>query len=123
LEIVLVIIAAVLVLLFAGGYVASRRRADSPDWARHVAEADSALEQARASDKGWDRAVMEQAAREALARERPGVGYDDLHLVLVDDRPGVDHDTAHIVAAGEGGECRVVLGRDASGAWRAESVV
>jgi hypothetical protein len=120
--IIAIVLGALLVLLLIGGYVISRRRIDSPAWERHVAEADAALEQARASDRGWDRALLEQAARDALGRERPDFGYDNLHLVLVDDRPGVDRDTAHMMAAGDGGECRVVLGRDASGVWKAESV-
>ena len=118
--VVLIVIAAVLVLLLAGGYVASRRR--TTDWSQHVAEADHALEAARAADKGWDRERLDRAARDALESERPGWAYRDLHLVLVDDRPGVEEDRAHFVAAGGDGEARVVLARDASGNWRVESV-
>jgi hypothetical protein len=64
---------------------------------------------------------MEATARGALERERPGWSYSDLHLVLVDDKPGVQEDRAHFVAVGEGGEARVVLGRQ-DGDWVAESV-
>jgi hypothetical protein len=119
-EIVLIVIAAVLVLLFVGGFVATRRR--TTDWSKHVADADHALEAARAADRGWDRALLDRAARAALESERPGWAYRDLHLVLVDDRPGVGEDKAHFVATGGDGEVRVVLARDEAGAWRVESV-
>ncbi len=119
-EIVLIVIAAVFVLLLAGGYVASRRR--TTDWSKHVADADHALEAARAADKGWDRELLDGAARSALEEDRPGWAYRDLHLVLVDDRPGVAEDRAHYVATGGDGEGRVVLARDRAGAWRVESV-
>ena len=119
-DVVLIVIGAVLLLLFAGGFVASRRR--TTDWSRHVADADHALEAARAADKGWDRDLLDRAARQALESERPGWAYRDLHLVLVDDRPGVAEDRAHFVAAGGDGEARVVLAREASGDWRVESV-
>ena len=117
--IVLIVIAVVLTLLFLGGYVASRRRVT--DWSKHVAEADHALEAARAVDKGWDRELLDRAARDALQEKKPGWEFRDLHLVLVDDKPGVEEDRAHFVAAGDG-EARVVLTRDASGDWRVESV-
>jgi hypothetical protein len=118
--IVLIVIAVLLVLLFVGGFVASRRR--TTDWSKHVADADQALEAARAADRGWDRDVMDRAARGALEAQRPGWAYRDLHLVLVDDRPGVEDDCAHFVAAGGDGEARVVLARDSAGEWRVASV-
>jgi hypothetical protein len=115
-----VLVAVALVLGWLGVRARNRRQAGS--WAEHVAEADAALEQARASDRGWHRDVMEAAARGALERERPGWPYSHLHLVLVDDKPGVAEDRAHFVAVGEGGdEARVVLGRQ-DGDWVAESV-
>ena len=119
-ELVLIVIAAVLVLLFVGGYIASRRR--TTDWSKHVAEADHALEAARAADKGWDRDMLDREARGALEAQKPGWEYRDLHLVLVDDKPGVHQDRAHFVAAGGDGEVRVVLARDEAGAWSVESV-
>jgi hypothetical protein len=118
--IILIVIAAVLLLLFVGGYVARRRR--TTDWSKHVAEADHALEAARAADRGWDRDLLDRTARGALESQRPGWPYSDLHLVLVDDRPGVEEDCAHFVAAGGDGEARVVLARDAAGDWRVDSV-
>ncbi len=115
-----VLIAIALVLGVLGIRARNRRQAGS--YAEHVAQADSALEQARASDRGWHREVMEGAARGALERERPGWAYSGLHLVLVDDKPGVEEDRAHFVAVGEGGEeARVILGRQ-DGDWVAESV-
>ena len=123
LAIVLVVLAALLLLLFLGGVLASRRRdaLRGREFARHVAEADHALEAARAADKGWDRQLLEDAARRALASERPGWQYDELHLVLVDDRPGVAEDRAHFVAVGPGEDARVVLARRDVG-WTLESV-
>jgi hypothetical protein len=118
--IVLIAIAALLILLFVGGFVASRRH--TTGWSKNVAEADRALEAARAQDKGWDRELLDRAARSALEEERPGWAYRDLHLVLVDDKPGVHDDRAHFTAAGGDGEARVVLARDPAGAWRVESV-
>jgi Flp pilus assembly protein TadB len=124
LAIVLIAIAAVIGLLLLLGFLGARARdrRQAGSWAQHVAEADSALAQARATDRGWERTTMEQAARTALDQERPGWPYGGLHLVLVDDRPGIDEDRAHFVAVGDGGdEARVVLAR-AGDRWSAESV-
>jgi hypothetical protein len=118
--IILIVVAAVLILLFVGGFVARRRR--TTDWSEHVAQADQHLEAARAADKGWDREVLLGAARQALDSQRAGWAYGDLHLVLVDDKPGVEEDKAHFVAVGGDADVRVVLARDAAGAWRADSV-
>ena len=117
LAIVLIVLGVLLLLLFIGGYAYSRRRLRQPDFGRHVRNADQELEQARASDKGWDRELMEAAARRALAEDRSDFAVRDMHLVLVDDRPGVEEDTAHMLAVGDGGEARVVLTRDAAGHW------
>jgi hypothetical protein len=121
---IFLIIAAILVLFFIGGLIAvavrSRREADT--YEEHVRAADQALQQARASDRGWDREVMEGIAQSALTESRPDFPYRDLHLVLVEDRPGMDEDRAHFVAVGpDGEEAMVVLGRQ-GGHWVAESV-
>jgi hypothetical protein len=110
-----------LLLVLIGGIVAIRRRdrLQAGSYAEHVRAADQALEQARATDRGWDRATMEEVARKAVAEARPGWGFDELHLVLVDDRPGVTEDRAHFVAMGGGDELRVVLARR-NGGWVAE---
>jgi hypothetical protein len=118
--VIAVLVAVALVLGWLGIRARNRRQAGS--WAEHVMEADAALEQARANDRGWHRDVMEAAARGALERQRPGWSYSDLHLVLVDDQPGVAEDRAHFVAVGDAGEeARVVIGRQ-DGDWVAESV-
>jgi hypothetical protein len=123
LGIVLIVIAAVVVLLLVGGFLgaARRRNHNAPDYDQHLADADRALEHARAADKGWDRSVLEAAARDALAGEKPGWDYSDLTLVLVDDKPGVTEDRCHFVASGSDGQTRVVLARRESG-WALESV-
>jgi hypothetical protein len=123
LGIVLIVLGAIVLLFFIGGLIAaaarSRRQADT--YAEHVAAADAALEQARAADRGWNRATMEEAARAAIAESRPGWDFENLHLVFVDDRPGVSEDRAHFVAVGADGEARVILGRQ-DDRWVAERV-
>jgi len=123
LAVILLAIGAVLLLLFIGGLMAAarRRELEAPDYLRHVAEADGALEEARAADRGWDREVLEAEARRALETARPGWSYEDLHLVLVDDRPGVNEDAAHFLAMAGDDQVRVVLARQDSG-WTVESV-
>lgn len=113
LVIALIVLGALLVIFFVGGLIASRKREaqQGQDYSRHVAAADHALEEARAADKGWDRALLEEAARRSLEAERPGWRYDELHLVLVDDRPGQTEDRAHVVATSADGEARIVLAR------------
>jgi hypothetical protein len=102
LGIILIAVGGALLLLLLGGFAgaARRRGRQAPHYEQNLAAADRALEQARAADKGWDRELLETAAREALAGERPGWDYTELALVLVDDRPGVTEDKAHFVASG-----------------------
>jgi hypothetical protein len=123
LAIVLIALGAILVLLFIGGLVAARRRTRErePDRLETIANADRALEAARAADKGWERVLLEEAARKILAEERPDWRYDRLDLVLVDDRPGVEEDTAHFLATGPDDEARIVLTRQ-DGGWLAKLV-
>jgi hypothetical protein len=121
---IIFIVIGVLVVLFAIGgaiAVAKRSRAQDATFPQHVEAADSALEQARALDKGWHRDTMEEAARAAMAESKPGWSYDDLHLVLVDDRPGVSEDRAHFMAVGSDGDVRVILAREGD-RWVAERV-
>ena len=122
LAIVLIVVAVLLVLLFVGGLVVERRRLNRPGFEADVASADRALETARAADRGWERELLEEAARRALTAERPDFGFDTLHLVLVDDRPGVEEDHAHLMATGPEGSARVVLSRDAEGRWAHERI-
>src|SRR4051812_45382797 len=122
LAIVLIVIGVLAVLLFVGGFVAARRRGERQDFAADVARADQALEQARAADRGWNRQLMDDAARRALGTERPGFDWESLELVLVDDRPGVEEDRAHVLARAAEESVRVVLAREPDGSWVAESV-
>jgi hypothetical protein len=122
LAIVLIVVTAVLLLFFLGGLAVARRRRDRPGWEEHVGAADQALEQARAADRGWDRELLHEAARRALAEGRPGFVVASLELVLVDDRPGMGEDRAHLMAAGAGESIRVVLARDESGLWGVEKL-
>jgi uncharacterized membrane protein len=123
LGIILIVLAVLVVLFFIGGLLGARvrDRRQAGTYAEHVANADSALEQARASDRGWHRDAMEEAARSAISEAKGDWNFRDLHLVLVDDRPGVDEDRAHFVAVGSDGECRVVLTREGD-RWVAERV-
>jgi hypothetical protein len=124
LAIVLLVVGAVIGIFLLLGLlgVRARQRRQADSWEEHVRSADAALAQAAATDRGWQRGVMEQAARTALEQQRPGWAYGDLHLVLVDDRPGTDEDRAHFVAVGDAGdEARVVVSRDGDH-WSAESV-
>jgi hypothetical protein len=123
LAIVLLVLGALVLLLLLGGLLGAgrRARATAGDLERNLAAADQALEEARANDKGWDRAVLEAAARKALEEQRPAIRYEQLDLVLVDDRPGVTQDRAHLRAAAPEGEATVVLTRGEAG-WTADRV-
>jgi hypothetical protein len=121
---VILIAAGVLVaLLLVGGLVVAQRRAraEESSYHEHVRAADHALETARAADRGWDRAVMEDVARAALNERHPDWDYGSLDLVLVDDRPGVEKDRAQFQASDGDRRVRVTLGRGESG-WTAEQV-
>src|SRR3954471_9513277 len=109
LAIVLIVLAVVV-----GGALIARRRTEGPGWEQHIRAADQAIEQARATDRGWSRELIDAAARRGLAEHRPGFEPDSLELVLVDDRPGVAEDRAHLVAVTPSETVRIVLARDAS---------
>ena len=121
---VFLILGGIMVLFFIGGLIAVsvRSKREAGTYEAHVRAADQALQQARASDRGWDKDLMEGIAKSALSESRPDMSYKDLHLVLVEDRPGMDEDRAHFVAVGQDGEdVMVILGRQ-GGNWVAESV-
>ena len=72
----------------------------------------SPLAQAHALDRGWDRVVMEAAARDAAARLLGDGAFSELQLVQVIDKPGKDEDQAvYRVQTADGGEHRITLGR------------
>ena len=118
LAIVLIVIAALLVLLFAGGLVANerRQRARAAQLRAQIEAADQALAQARAGDRGWDLAALEAVAREACASRFGGRQPEQLLLVQVVDRPGTDADEAVFRAIDGQHEEDVVLGRE-GGQW------
>ena len=121
---VFLILGGILVVFFIGGLIAVsvRSKREAGSYEAHVRAADQALQEARASDRGWDKDLMEGIAKSALSESRPELSYKDLHLVLVEDRPGMDEDRAHFVAVGpDGKDAMVVLGRQ-GGNWVAESV-
>jgi type II secretory pathway pseudopilin PulG len=93
--IIIVVFVLLVILLSVGGFIASRRRAErgQDDLLVAVREADQALALARASDRGWERAVLEAAAREAFAARSPAE-VRELLLMRVVDRPGTEEDQA-----------------------------
>jgi hypothetical protein len=124
LAIVLIIVGVTVLFALFLGFLGTRARdsRQAPHWEDRVRAPDAALADAAASDRGWQRELMEEAARAALSQSRPEWSYDDLFLVLVDDQPGIDEDRAHFVAVAEGGdEARVILFRQGD-VWVAESI-
>ena len=113
LAVVLIVLAVVVLLLFVGGYIANARRREAERAALHARarEADRHLADAHAQDKGWERAALEDAAREAYIAQH-GQAPERLTLVQVVDRPGVDEDEAVFDADGS----ELVMGRR-GGEW------
>ncbi len=114
-EIVVIVGLVVIALLFAGGMLAVSRRRDelSESLLARIEAADAALADARAQDRGWERATIEAAARAAVAPQE----VQELHLVQVVDKPGTDADQAVFrVLGADGTEHTVTLGRR-DGAW------
>ena len=107
-----------MVLLAIGGAIATRRRTEaSADALRaQVRAADAALAAAHAEDKGWERSLLEQAARDAYRTTYGDDEVRELHLVQVVDRPGTDQDQAVFRVVTDRGERTLVLGRR-DGAW------
>lgn len=119
LAIVIVVVVAVIVLLAVSGMVANARRhrgrADS--FGSRLVDANRALAAAYATDRGWEPATVEAAARNAFVTERPGVEVREVTLVQVIDRPGTDEDKAVFLLVTAGGdEATVRLGRR-DGEW------
>ncbi|MDP9344544.1 MAG: hypothetical protein M3P44_02280 [Actinomycetota bacterium] len=95
LAILILIVVLILAVLVAGGLIASARRAraEGPELRERLQEADRHLAAARADDRGWERATMEIAVRQAFAQRSP-VEPRELLLLQVLDRPGTDDDEA-----------------------------
>ena len=95
LEIVVLVAVVVLAVLAIGGYVATGRRARADDAAlrAELEAANRALALAHAQDKGWERSLLEEAARTAFADRSPAE-VRELQLVQVVDKPGTEDDQA-----------------------------
>jgi hypothetical protein len=95
LEIVIAVIVLLVLVLAVGGLVATgrRQRADDPALRAELETANEALALARATDKGWERSLLEEAVRAAFA-QRSNAEIRDLQLVQVVDRPGTEDDQA-----------------------------
>ena len=112
------IIVIVLLLLAVGGYFARRQqlKRSRPAFERSLDQVNRDLAAAAASDRGWDRSTLEDAARRVYAAERGG-DPPDLLLVEVRDRPGTDEDQAVFRCGDE----HLTLGRR-DGEWVRESL-
>jgi hypothetical protein len=118
--IVLAVFAAFLLLALGGALAASlrnRRRAER--FGSRIDEVDRALADARATDRGWERGVLEAAARRAFEVERPGLEIHELTLVQVVDRPGTEEDKAVFRVVAADTRVQLTLGRVA-GEWVSE---
>jgi len=115
---ILLVLVALLLVLVAGGYVAAERRQRSGEreLLSQLKAADRALAQAHAADKGWERATLEAAARQAISERFGDAEVQALQLVQVIDRPGVDADQAVFRVQTSDGEHRITLGRT-GGVW------
>lgn len=111
--IVVIAVVGALALLFLVGLAGNVRvqRARARTLTDRVAAADAALAAARAADRGWDPALLEQAARAAIEARHPGAAIASLDLVHVVDRPGTDEDQALMRVRHAGGEEDVLLHR------------
>jgi hypothetical protein len=120
-EIIILVVVAVLVLLAVGGAVARRRQLERTQgrFSEHLAEVNRDLAAAHAEDRGWERSLLEDAARQAYASER-GSEPAELELVQVIDRPGTDDDHAVFRCGPEARE-RLTLGRR-DGQWVLEAL-
>ena len=114
----LIIVIAVLVLLAIGGVIARVRQLQRsrPAFERSLEQVNRDLAAAAAQDRGWDREVLEAAARRIYAEQRGGEP-PELVLVEVLDRPGTDEDQAVFRC----GDARLTLGRR-DGEWVSESL-
>jgi Tfp pilus assembly protein PilX len=113
-----VIVLIVLAVLAIAGFLARRAqlKRSRPAFERSLEQVNRDLAEAAATDRGWDRTTLEDAARRIYASERGGEP-PDLLLVEVRDRPGTDADQAVFRCGNE----RLTLGRR-EGEWVHESL-
>jgi hypothetical protein len=91
----LIIVIVVFALLAIGGALARRRQLarSRPAFEASLEQVNRDLAAAAAADRGWDREVLEAAARRIYEQES---GREPAELVLIEvlDRPGTDQDQA-----------------------------
>ena len=116
----LIIVLVVLVVLTVGGAIARTRqlKRTRPAFERALAKVDHDLAAAAASDRGWDRELLETSARRICA-ERYGAEPEELTLVEVIDKPGTEEDQAVFDVSAGGDRHRLVLGRR-DGDWHGD---
>ena len=121
--IIIVVFVLLVVLLIVGGLIANARRTRGGEDELHVAvrEADQALALARAGDRGWERGVLEAAAREAFAARSPAE-VRELMLLQVIDRPGTEDDQALFRVITDAGSEEILLVRQGD-AWGTPGVM
>jgi type VI protein secretion system component VasK len=110
--IIVIVFVVLVLLLIVGGLIANaRHNRGLEDETRTAArDADQVLAQARASDRGWERGVLEAAAREAFAARSPAE-VRELLLVKVVDRPGTEEDQALFRVITDAGSEEILLVR------------
>ena len=120
--IVLIVVLVVLLVLAVGGAIAARRRlaANEDRFELSLQQVNRDLAAAHAQDNGWERSLLEDAARQAYAVEREGADPGALELTQVIDRPGTDDDHAVFRCGTESSE-RLTLGRR-DGQWVLETL-
>ena len=108
----LIVVIVVFAVLIGGGiYARNRQLARSrPAFERALSRVDQDLAAAAATDRGWDRELLEAAARR-ISTERFGAEPEELTLVEVVDKPGTEEDQAVFDVSAGGSRHRVVLGR------------
>ena len=108
----LIILIIVIAVLAVGGIIARTQqlKRSRPAFDRSLEQVNRDLAAAAASDRGWDRSTLEDAARRIYATEHGGEPVE-LVLVEVRDRPGTDEDEAvfrcgdkHLTLGRSGGE-------------------
>ena len=109
----LIILIVVIVVLAVGGIIARTQqlKRSRPAFERTLEQVNRDLAAAAASDRGWDRVTLEDAARRIYASEHGGEPAE-LTLVEVRDRPGTDQDQAVFRC----GDTELTLGRR-DGQW------
>ena len=116
--IILAVVVLVAVLAFLGYRVMRKRQAEGEaGFQTRLTEANEALADARAEDRGWDLPALEAAARAVVEQRHPNANVRDLHLIQVIDRPGTEDDQARFhVDVAMGRDFEVLLGRR-GGEW------